>query len=368
MQEVREESIATSKDAITFTSARNHNVSEDTSAVGTGTTQSCVRKIYFGFHYSNLMPLVSSLLQSLPAVAPSRAFAPCAACLFSTSSTLGGIAAKRKAKRKRFGYIDPYRAAQARQRKAANEARQVVLERERREAMGDPIRSRPTEFINSLTSSQLTSNFDSEKSSPLMNFFVDGNQLQESLEYSRYLTEPLPPTDANKVDPEQEKERIEEHAEAHTNARRALTAIATLNNGSSKDRTRANVQRCIEEFGRHNTDAVLPPKPASRATDALLAPDAVGEDPEQLAIPKRIGPDTGSSEVQVAILTAKINVLADNLGKKDKHNKRNLRLMVHRRQKLLSYLRRQERGGPRWQNLVDKLGISDAMWKDEISL
>jgi ribosomal protein S15P/S13E len=42
--------------------------------------------------------------------------------------------------------------------------------------------------------------------------------------------------------------------------------------------------------------------------------------------------------------------------------------MVHKRQKLMAYLRRQDRGGPRWQNLVEKLGLNDAMWKEEISL
>lgn len=70
----------------------------------------------------------------------------------------------------------------------------------------------------------------------------------------------------------------------------------------------------------------------------------------------------------MAILTTKINVLADNLRNKDKLNKRGLRLMVHKRQKLLAYLRRRERAGPRWSNLVEKLGIQDAMWKGEISL
>ena len=230
--------------------------------------------------------------------------------------------------------------------------------------MGDPIRSNPTAFISSLTSNESTPSSDSENSSSLINFFINRKELQGSLEYSKYLTEPLPPSIANEADAENKRQRIEGHAEAHQNAQRALVAIAALNNGSSKDRTRVNVQRCIDEFGRHNTDAVLPPKPASVATASLLAP----EDVEQLPTPRRVGPDTGSSEVQVAILTAKINVLADNLGKKDKHNKRNLRLMVHKRQKLLSYLRRRERGGPRWQNLVDKLGISDAMWKGEISL
>lgn len=200
-----------------------------------------------------------------------------------------------------------------------------------------------------------------------MNFFLNSDELYKSLAYSRYLTEPLPPADANLVDPAMEAKRLTEADEAHYNARRALAAIASLENGSSKDRTRANIQRCIDELGRHNTDLVLPPKVASFGSFDNPK-EATSTNPNMLMVTKRVGPDTGSSEVQAAILTAKINTLADDLGKKDKHNKRNLRVMVHKRQKLLAYLRRKERGGPRWQNLVEKLGISDAMWKGEISL
>lgn len=265
--------------------------------------------------------------------------------------------------------VDPYRAAQARQRKAANKARQLVLQKERGDAMGDPIRSTPTPFIESLRTGQPPVSNDTPQPSPRMNFFLGRDELDQSLAYSRYLTEPLPAADANTADPRAEEQRRDEHNTAHQNAKRAMAAIAALETGSSKDRTRANIQRCIEELGRHNTDAVLPPKPPSQALPLdEQAFQSMTTDPVSIVPSKRVGPDTGSSEVQVAILTAKINALADQLGKKDKHNKRNLRLLVHRRQKLLSYLRRKERAGPRWQNLVDKLGITDAMWKGEISL
>lgn len=238
--------------------------------------------------------------------------------------------------------------------------------------MGDPVRSKPTPFIESLRPaapaqdaqiSPAEGKEEAATSQSRLNFFLDTNELKKSLEYSKYLTEPLPPEDANKTDPAARERHLKEHAEAHENAQKALAAITALDNGSSKDRTRVNIQRCIEEFGRHNTDQILPPKPASRAIPAMLAAEK-----DEAAVPQRVGPDTGSSEVQAAILTTKINALADNLGKKDKHNKRNLRVLVHKRQKLLSYLRRKERGGPRWQHLVEKLGINDAMWKGEISL
>jgi ribosomal protein S15 len=134
---------------------------------------------------------------------------------------------------------------------------------------------------------------------------------------------------------------------------------------------RVNITRCVETFGRHNTDKALPPRaPHLTAINSNAAP-AVRPPTNEAAASKRIGPDTGSSEVQIAILTAKIKTVADFLstrGKGDKHNKRNLRLLVHRRQKLLQYLRRKERGGPRWQHCIETLGLTEGTWKGEISL
>jgi ribosomal protein S15 len=92
---------------------------------------------------------------------------------------------------------------------------------------------------------------------------------------------------------------------------------------------------------------------------------------KDVPLKERKGPDTGSSEVQIAILTAKIRNLANHLervGNSDKINKRNLRLLVHRRQKLLQYLRRRERAGPRWQRCIDMLGLTEGTWRGEITL
>ena len=258
---------------------------------------------------------------------------------------------KRASKKKKRKHVDPYRAAQAKQRRAANVARQDVLFQERVVAMGDPVRSRPTPFIDSLHSK---APMESLKESYL-NYFVKPAQMENSIQQSKDLVSPL----LNNSDPQRNAEEEGKFASSHANAVKAMSAIASLDNASGKDRLRVNILRSVEEFGRHNTDQVLPPKASSLQTlrtDNLTA-----------AVP-RTGPDTGSSEVQAAILTAKINVLMENLHKKDKHNKRNLRLLVHRRQKHLAYLRRKERGGPRWQNLVEKLGINDAMWHGEISL
>jgi len=299
---------------------------------------------------------VSSLLQGLPAISRDQSFTKCSACLFSTSAYLE---AKKGGKHKVRRRIDPYRLAQARQRKAANQARQQVLQAERAAALGDPVRSRPTPFVDSLSPNSAS---EAAKSG-YMNYYVKAEDLNKSIEYSRWLTQPPPPENEDTIDPKQIEEEKRRFDAAHENASRALAAITALENGSTKDRTRVNVQRCIEEFGRHNTDKTFASKPAS----ILSSPPEKGNMATD-EIPKRVGPDTGSSEVQAAILTAKINVMVNNLHKKDKHNKRNLRLLVHKRQKHLSYLRARERGGPRWQHLVEKLGINDAMWKGEISL
>lgn len=67
--------------------------------------------------------------------------------------------------------------------------------------------------------------------------------------------------------------------------------------------------------------------------------------------------DTGSSEVQVALLTANIASLSEHLKihLKDNHSRRGLLQMVNRRRKLLDYLKR--KGFSRYQKLIVDLGI-----------
>jgi small subunit ribosomal protein S15 len=67
--------------------------------------------------------------------------------------------------------------------------------------------------------------------------------------------------------------------------------------------------------------------------------------------------DTGSPEVQVAILTEQINTLNEHLRthKKDHHSRRGLLKMVGQRRNLLTYLRNKD--VTRYRSLVDKLGL-----------
>ncbi len=67
--------------------------------------------------------------------------------------------------------------------------------------------------------------------------------------------------------------------------------------------------------------------------------------------------DTGSPEVQVALLTHNINSLQDHFRahKKDHHSRRGLIRMVNQRRKLLDYLR--EKDGARYRSLIQRLGL-----------
>ena len=67
--------------------------------------------------------------------------------------------------------------------------------------------------------------------------------------------------------------------------------------------------------------------------------------------------DTGSPEVQVALLTANINNLQDHFGdhKKDHHSRRGLIRMVNQRRKLLDYLK--DNDADRYADLIKRLGL-----------
>ena len=67
--------------------------------------------------------------------------------------------------------------------------------------------------------------------------------------------------------------------------------------------------------------------------------------------------DTGSPEVQVAILTSRINELSEHMQvhKKDFHSRRGLLAMVAKRRKLLDYLKKKDEA--RYKTLIERLGI-----------
>ena len=67
--------------------------------------------------------------------------------------------------------------------------------------------------------------------------------------------------------------------------------------------------------------------------------------------------DTGSPEVQIAILTTRINQLTDHfkMHAKDNHSRRGLLMMVNKRRSLLDYLKRED--SERYTALIAKLGL-----------
>jgi len=67
--------------------------------------------------------------------------------------------------------------------------------------------------------------------------------------------------------------------------------------------------------------------------------------------------DTGSPEVQIAILTERINDLTEHfkMHKKDNHSRRGLLKMVSQRRQLLDYVKRKNE--QRYQTIIEKLGI-----------
>ena len=67
--------------------------------------------------------------------------------------------------------------------------------------------------------------------------------------------------------------------------------------------------------------------------------------------------DTGSPEVQVALLTSRITYLTEHFksNKKDHHSRRGLLALVSQRRKLLDYLKRES--VERYQTLIGRLGI-----------
>ena len=282
-------------------------------------------------------------------------------------------------------YRDPYAIAQSKARKAANISRQEVLKKERAAALGDPVRGVTTPYLQSFdtaispesseeatsTKTRISESPDQDSPGPQtskdehLNFFLSKSELEQGVKHTQWLTTPSKDTDQTSAwsatdERTPEEQQADRQAQAE-NANEALRRISSLSLGNSNDRLRVNIRRCISDFGRHNTDKTLDPKPASMQ----------GRPKTALPATPRVGADTGSSEVQIAILTAKIRTLADFLqgrGRTDKMNKRNLRLLVHRRQKLLRYLERKERGGPRFRHVVETLGLTEGTWKGEISL
>ena len=72
---------------------------------------------------------------------------------------------------------------------------------------------------------------------------------------------------------------------------------------------------------------------------------------------QRAAGDTGSPEVQIALLTARINGLTDHFKThvKDHHSRRGLLKLVSQRRKMLDYLKRKDNG--KYHQVIEQLGL-----------
>ena len=84
---------------------------------------------------------------------------------------------------------------------------------------------------------------------------------------------------------------------------------------------------------------------------------SLGRKSEIIAEYRRNPTDTGSPEIQVALLSARIRDLTDHFREhhKDRHSRRGLLRMVNHRRKLLDYLKSRDRA--RYKELIGRLGL-----------
>lgn len=75
---------------------------------------------------------------------------------------------------------------------------------------------------------------------------------------------------------------------------------------------------------------------------------------------KRSENDTGSTEVQVSLITSRINYLTEHfkINKKDNHSRRGLIKLVNQRKSLLKYLKRKD--NQRYYDLISALSLRDS--------
>jgi small subunit ribosomal protein S15 len=86
----------------------------------------------------------------------------------------------------------------------------------------------------------------------------------------------------------------------------------------------------------------------------VLTPDSKKDIIERFKLHDK---DTGSSEVQIALLSNRINYLTDHfkIHKKDHHSRRGLLKQVGQRRRLLNYLKKTDK--KRYQNIIKELGL-----------
>ena len=98
-------------------------------------------------------------------------------------------------------------------------------------------------------------------------------------------------------------------------------------------------------------------KSRSRFQDSSRCPFPTNTTSKIIADYRRAANDTGSPEVQVALLSARIEHLTKHFAdhEKDHHSRRGLLKMVNQRRRLLGYLKNKD--GDRYKTLIERLGL-----------
>src|SRR3954470_16841408 len=101
----------------------------------------------------------------------------------------------------------------------------------------------------------------------------------------------------------------------------------------------------------------MPDFPIVQIREINAMPATVAHKAEIISTYQRAQGDTGSPEVQVALLTSRINGLTDHFKThvKDHHSRRGLLKLVSQRRKLLDYLKREN--AERYRELIEQLGL-----------
>ena len=88
-----------------------------------------------------------------------------------------------------------------------------------------------------------------------------------------------------------------------------------------------------------------------------MPPEAIANKSEVIAAYRRSATDTGSAEVQIALLTERIKHLTDHLrdARHDNSSRRGLLMLVGQRRRLLAYLHRTS--PERYQDVIGRLGL-----------
>ncbi|CAG8813321.1 34091_t:CDS:2, partial [Racocetra persica] len=191
-------------------------------------------------------------------------------------------------------------------------------------SMPDPIVGVPTEFTKSLLRPLDVYKAAVDPNAPkYMNYFLDKNE--EDLLFEKTPKKIAEEAEkSHKIESEKNSIGLVEEKKVEI-----LKSLVSLHNSNAKGIMMYNVKKTVEEFGRNEND-------------------------------------TGSAEVQAAILTVRILNLREHLknNHKDKHNYRNLRQLVHKRQKLLKYLKRESLD--RYFTTIKKLGLDERVIEGEI--